>query len=102
MIGLLLGTVPIVRGLVFAIWPNERRLALMRPLSLAGLFATIGTLLLGLTNAFMLLTRRDPSDPETIRIAFAGLAEVMAGAFVGFACLTVAWLSVAVGMPKQS
>ncbi len=48
---LLISTAPMVMGVMFAIRPNERRLALMRPLSLAGIFAGVCNLLVGLANA---------------------------------------------------
>jgi hypothetical protein len=57
LLGLLVSTSPLVMGVVFAIRPNERRLALMRPLSLAGLFAGLCSLLVGLANVLPALRR---------------------------------------------
>ena len=34
-----MGVVPLAMGIVYVIWPSEHRLALMRPLSLATIFA---------------------------------------------------------------
>jgi hypothetical protein len=44
---------------------------------------------------------RDPFDPETVGLLALALAEAMVASLIGFACLTVAWLAVAVGMRKQ-
>jgi hypothetical protein len=50
-LGLLVSISPMVMGVVYAVRPSERRLALMRPLSLAGIFAALCNLLVGLANA---------------------------------------------------
>lgn len=44
------GVLPLTMGVVYAIWPNEQRLSLMRTLSLATVFASVGGLALGLIN----------------------------------------------------
>ena len=102
LLGLLVSTSPLVMGVVFAIRPNERRLALMRPLSLAGLFAGVCSLLVGLANVLRALVNLQVVDAQSLRPAFVGLAETVILTFVAFACLTVAWLCVAMGMRKLS
>ncbi|PYR36657.1 MAG: hypothetical protein DMF89_26065 [Acidobacteria bacterium] len=47
LLTLILGCVPLVMAVVYVIRPTERHLALMRPLSLAGLFASIAGAVLG-------------------------------------------------------
>ena len=102
LLGLLVSTSPLVMGVIFAIRPNERRLALMRPLSLAGLFAGLCSLLVGLANVLRALVNVQAFDAPSIRPVFAGLAEAVILTFVASACLTVAWLCVAMGMRKLS
>jgi hypothetical protein len=102
LLGLLVSSSPLVMGVVFAIRPTERRLALMRPLSLAGLFAGVCSLLVGLANVLRALVNLQAFDAQTLRPAFVGLAETVVLTFVAFACLTVAWLCVAMGMRKLS
>ena len=102
LLGLLVSTSPLVMWVVFAIRPNERRLALMRPLSLAGLFAGVCSLLVGLANVLRALVNLQAFDAQSLRPAFVGLAETVILTFVAFACLTVAWLCVAMGMRKLS
>jgi hypothetical protein len=72
----------------------------MRPLSLAGLFAAISGTLSGFINVLRLVWTRGLS-PETYSVMAVGGAESLVSVLVGFACLTVAWLLVAVGMGRQ-
>ena len=100
-VALLVGTTPMLLGIAFALRPNERWLALMRPLSLAGIFAAVSNLFLGLANALHALASHNAGDASAIQFAAVGLSEAAILPFVGFACLTVAWLSVAIGMRKH-
>lgn len=101
LLTLMLGIVPLVMAAVYAIRPTERNLALMRPLSLAGLFAAIAGMLLGFVNVLKFYWTHDPTT-ETYRVMAIGAAESLVPALVGFACLTVAWLVVAIGMGRRS
>ena len=101
-LGLLVSAAPMVTAIVFAIRPDERRLALMRPLSLAGIFAAVCSLLVGIANGLRALTITTSPDVERFRLAALVLSETVIPAFVAFACLTVAWLCVAIGMRKHS
>ena len=49
-ITLLIGLAPLVVGILCAVRPGERLLALMRPLTFAGVFAATANLLLGVAN----------------------------------------------------
>ena len=100
LLTLALGFVPLVMAVVYLIRPTERRLALMRPLSLAGLFAAIAGGVLGFMNVLHLAWTRELTA-ETYRVMAIGSAESLVPMFVGFASLTVAWLLVAVGMGRQ-
>jgi hypothetical protein len=98
---LLLSVVPLVMAVVYASRPTEQNLALMRPLSLAGLFAAIAGTLSGFINVLRLFWTRDATS-ETYRVMAIGAAESLVPVLLGFACLTVAWLVVAIGMGRQS
>jgi hypothetical protein len=50
LLALLLAIVPLGMALVYAIRPTERNLALMRPLSLTGLFSALAGTVLGFLN----------------------------------------------------
>lgn len=100
-VALLVGIAPMLLGIAFALRPNERWLTLMRPVSLAAIFAAISNMFLGLANALHSVAFNSPGTRTVTQLAAVGLAEAAILPFVGFACLTVAWLSVALGMRKQ-
>ncbi len=97
---LMLGVVPLVMAVVYVIRPTERHLALMRPLSLAGLFAAMAGGVLGLINVLRFVWTRELTA-DTYRVMAVGAAESLVTLLVGFASLTVAWLLVAVGMGRR-
>jgi hypothetical protein len=100
-LSLLLALVPLVMAVVYAIRPTERNLAFMRPLSLAGLFASMAGTMLGFVNVLALFWRRELTA-ETWKIVAVGSSEALVPVLVGLASLTAAWLLVAVGMGRQS
>ena len=79
--------------------PSEQRLALMRPLSLAGIFAGLNGTSLGAINTLRGLWMEPPRDGRILAIA---AAESIVPLYVAFSCLMVAWLCVAVGMRRNS
>ena len=102
LLGMLVSVIPFVVGVMFAISPNERRLALMRPLSLAGIFAGVSNLFLGAINALRGLESIQSFDPANMRVVFSVSDEAAVLPFFAFACLTAAWLCVAIGMRNLS
>jgi hypothetical protein len=100
LLTLVLGLVPLIMAAVYMIRPTERHLALMRPLSLAGVFAAITGGVLGFMNVLHLVWTRELTA-DTYKVMAVGAAESLVPMFVGFASLTVAWLLVAVGMGRQ-
>jgi hypothetical protein len=98
---LILAFVPLIMAAVYMFRPTERNLALMRPLSLAGLFAALSGGVLGFINVLHLVWTRELTA-ETYRVMAVGASESLVPTFLGFACLTVAWLLVAVGMGRRT
>jgi hypothetical protein len=98
---LLIGLAPMAMGIAYAIRPGERRLALMRPLSLSSIFAALCSMLAGVIA--MLTAIGADADPSGAmwRRGTVGLAESLVPPFLTFAFLVVAWISVAVGMRRQ-
>ena len=90
---------PMVMGITYAIWPTEGRLALMRPLSLAGIFSGLTGFSVGLINVLNGVGSSSMSDN---RIFYIGLSESVVALFACFGCLTVAWLCVALGLRRQA
>jgi len=101
-LAMIVNLTPLVAGILYAFRPTEKGLALMRPLSLAAIFASISTLLLGVVNVLVYIGRNPPASSAAAVPAAVGLAETIIPSFIGFACLTAAWLSVAVGVRKSA
>jgi hypothetical protein len=97
LLSLLLTLAPLVMAVLYLIRPSERRLALMRPISLAGLFAALTGTAVGAINVLVGLGTK----PEFVTAAAIGAAEALVPLLAGFGCLTVAWLLVAAGMGRQ-
>jgi hypothetical protein len=101
LLSLMVAVVPMLMGIVYAVRPTEARLALMRPLSLAGLFAGLCGLSTGVVN---LLRGVGMAGAATVQydVVVIGLSEAMVTLVVSFGCLTVGWLCVALGMSRQT
>jgi hypothetical protein len=84
----------------FAVRPMERKLGVLRPLSLALVFAMVSTVFGGLANHFYAL-KHIPAGKEMTPFMLDGLAEGMVPAAAGFAVLAVAWGLAAIGLRKQ-
>jgi hypothetical protein len=93
------GVLPLMMGVAYALWPNEQRLMLMRPLSLAAVFAAIAGVAVGFINELRFIGR---SETVTFSQQVAvGTAESLVPLFFGFGCLTVAWLCVTLGLWRR-
>ena len=88
----------------FAIRPAERKLEILRALSLAVVFALVGLAFAGVANTLkaMLVHASSPSGADALRIMFGGFAEGLIPGMVGFAVLAVSWALVAVGFRRQA
>ena len=102
LLSLAVAFVPAIMGTAYAIWPTERRLALMRPLSLAGLFSGLGGLAIGAVNALAYAGRHNPQTPFPMGPFLTGIAESIVPLGAAFGSLTIGWLLVAVGMRRQA
>jgi hypothetical protein len=96
--GILVTAAPLLLAIAFAFRPNERQLGLMRPLTLAGIFAATANTALGLANTFVGLSRRGDIQPGHY---YAMLAETTIVPFLSFVLLSLAWLCVTLGMKRQ-
>jgi hypothetical protein len=80
--------------------PTAQKLALMRPVSLASIFATIS----GLLGGWIAVLAAIPATPDghllTANI-YQGIAESLVVGFVSFGLLAVAWLLVAVAVMRR-
>lgn len=99
LLSLLISLLPLAAGMAYLARPTEQRLALMRPISLAGIFSGLAGAMLGFMNVLRSYGINDPPPPP--RILAIGTAESLVTLFVAFGCLTVAWLCVALGMRRN-
>jgi len=83
--------------------PTEQKLVLMRPMSLAAIFATISGLLGGwiAVLAGIAATPDGHLTPEGVVDVDRGIAASLTLGFVCFALLAAAWLLVAVGVWRR-
>jgi hypothetical protein len=110
MIGIyLMGFVILVGGvgvlgmaIAYAVRPTEQKLMLMRPLSLAAIFAAVCSSSMGLATALRGAGDAKQLNAEAIGVMLMGLSESLIPPFVAFAFLAVAWLLVAVGMRRTA
>ncbi len=109
MIGIyLMGFVILVSGvgalgmaIAFAIRPTERKLALIRPLSAASIFASVCSFSVGVATALKAAADGRMTG-DSLRVMAAGRSQSFIPFFVGFAFLAVAWLLVAAGLRRQA
>jgi len=97
-----IGFAPPLMAIVYVFRPTERNLALMRPVSLTGLFGA----LCGVAGGVIVILRGigvagAPISEAYPKIAI-GFAEALVPVFVCFGCLTIAWLLVALGMRRSA
>lgn len=100
LFSMLVALSPIAAGLAYLLSPSEQRLALMRPVSLAALFAGLAGLMLGFINVLRGIWTAEAE--VNWRITAVGAAESMVPLTLAFGALTFAWLCVAVGMRRQT
>ena len=95
LLSMLVSVLPLGAGVAYVLRPTEQRLAMMRPVSLAGLFAALCGTVLGFINVLHMIWTSD--SVVNWRVASVGAAESLVTLFLAFGCLTVAWLCVAIG-----
>jgi hypothetical protein len=100
LFGMLVALFPAAAGVSYLLSPSERRLALMRPISLAGLFAGLGGLLLGFINVLRGIWMTEGAVEW--KVVAVGSAEAMVPLTLAFGALTFAWLCVTIGMRRIS
>ena len=98
-LSMLVSIFPLGAGLAFLLQPSERRLAMMRPISLAGLFAALSGTVTGAINVLRVIWTSEGA--VNWRVVAVGSAESLVTLLLAFGCLTVAWLCVAAGLRRQ-
>ena len=99
LVSILISFLPLIAAAAYLFRPSEQRLAMMRPLSLAGIFAGLNGSTLGAINTLRGRWLEPPHDGRFLAIA---AAESIVPLYVSFSCLMLAWLLVAAGMRRRS
>lgn len=100
LLGMLVAIGTALTAIYCALRPDERRLALMRPLSLATIFAALATTTLGFSHIFTGIAVTGDLTKVGWGAVAAGAAEALIPLHVAFGALTVSWLVLAVTMRK--
>lgn len=95
--GLVVGLATVFTAASFARRPQERTLAILRPLSASTAFTAVSAMLAGSATALKYAAEGAPATQ-----LMAGLAEAAVAGVLGFAFLAVAWLLAAVGFRRQT
>lgn len=86
----------------YAVAPGERKLSMLRPMSVATLFSVLSGMCAGLGASFLAVAEgTNAGAPQVMGHLFAGLAEASIPAIFGFTVLSICWLLAAVGMRRQ-
>jgi hypothetical protein len=100
MFGFVICMVPLVVAAWFALRPSERLLSVMRPLTLGAVFSALCSFVLAIANGCIAVSMMNALDLPGVRLVGTVLSEGLAPVVASFACLTVAWFLVAIGMRK--
>lgn len=100
LLSLIITVLPLIAGVAYAIRPTEARLALMRPISLAGMFAGLAGFLAGVMATLRSIW--STQEPVPFRLIALGLSESLVPLFIAFGCLTIAWLCAAFGLRRHA
>ena len=84
----------------YAVRPTEQKLVLMRPVSLASIFATISGLFGGWIGVLTAISATADVQSVMPRI-YLGIADSLTVGFVCFGLLAAAWMLVAIGMLRR-
>ena len=99
LFSLAVSVLPLGFGFAYAIRPTEQKLALMRPISLAAIFAGLSGSLLGFINVLRMIWMS--TQPVEFRVLSVGIAESLVPMSLAFGSLTIAWLCAAVGLRRN-
>jgi hypothetical protein len=100
LLSMLVAVFPVPAGIAYLVSPSERRLALIRPISLAALFSGLAGLMLGFIN--MLKGVWSAEAEVNWRIIAVGGAESLVPLTLALGAMTFTWLCVAIGMRRNS
>jgi hypothetical protein len=99
---LAMGGVALGVAVSFAVRPRERKLGILRPLSVATVFVTLSGVASGIKATMHHVTTHPEWSQDLARYGMIGIGESITNAVLGFGLLGLAWLVTAVGMRRQT
>lgn len=100
-LGMAIGVGTFVLALTYLVRPTERRLAFMKPVSLASIFGAVSSFAMGGAMVLKGVAATPPAQLDMARV-YMGMSETFVPVFVTFGLLAGAWLLVAAGMLRRS
>jgi hypothetical protein len=100
LFGIVINAMPMIAGFAFAVRPTAARLAMVRALTVMGVFVALANIFSGGINVLIGLARQSPLEPEPPALLYTATAEVMVIPFACFVFLALAWAGVAIGLRK--
>jgi len=100
LFSIVVAAAPMVAGFAFAVRPSAVRLALVRALTLVGVFVTCAVVLSGIVNVVLFLARQSPAMPDPRAELYTSIAEILVIPFIGLVFLALAWVGVAIGLRR--
>ena len=97
---LALGAATLVTAILFARDPDERRMALLRGLTVACLFSVLTAVASNLAAVMHQVPQNPEFSRELTRFTMIGIGESLAPVIMGSAFLTLSWIVAAVGMRR--
>ncbi len=91
---------PMVAGFAFAVRPSAVRLALVRALTLVGIFVSVASLISGIVNVLLFMGGRAAVMPEPQAEIYNSAAAILIIPFISCVFLALAWAGVAIGLRK--
>ncbi len=98
---LVLGILALWLGASFAARPAERKLNMLRPLSLATVFSVLGGIAADIGSVMKKVSTLPDAPNANAPLYLRGIGESMVPAILGFTLLSLAWLLIAVGFRRQ-
>lgn len=102
LLTIFMGFTPLLMAIVYVLRPTAQNLALMRPVSLAGLFGALCGVMAGVISILRGIGVAAAPFTDVYPNIAIGFAEALVPVFVCFGCLTIAWLLVALGMRRSA
>ena len=97
---LALGAATLVTSILFARDPDERRMALLRGLTVACLFSVLTAVASNLATVMHQVPQNPEFSADLTRVTMIGIGESLAPVIMGSAFLTLSWIVAAVGMRR--